>query len=69
MSSLSADAPYPGNVLRKHWSIESIHWSLDCNFLQNRIKRKTLKAARNLDALQRIAHELFSLWRGRQINS
>ena len=66
VSSLSADAPCLGNVIRKHWSIESMHWSLDCNFLQDRIKRKTLKAARNLDTLQRIAHALFSLWRGRR---
>lgn len=33
VSSLSADAAYLGRVIRKHWSIESMHWSLDCNFL------------------------------------
>lgn len=68
VSSLSADtqASFLGSVIRRHWSIESMHWSLDCNFKQDRTKRKTTRAARNLDTLQRIVHALFSIWRGKR---
>ena len=68
VSSLSADTPasFLGSVIRRHWSIESMHWSLDCNFKQDRTKRKTTRAARNLDTLQRIVHALFSIWRGKR---
>lgn len=68
VSSLCADtsASYIGSVIRRHWSIESMHWSLDWNFLQDRIKRKTARAARNLDTLQRIVHAIFSIWKGRR---
>ncbi len=43
-----------------------MHWSLDCNFKQDRTKRKTTRAARNLDTLHRIVHALFSIWRGKR---
>ena len=41
-----------------------MHWTLDCNLLQDRIKRKSERAARNLDTIQRIVHSLFSIWKG-----
>lgn len=66
VSSLPADASRLGTVIRNHWSIESMHWALDSNFLQDKIKRKSIKAARNLDTLQRIVHALFPIWRGRR---
>ena len=68
VSSLNKDTPasHIGSVIRRHWSIESMHWSLDCNFLQDRTKRKTSKSARNLDSLQRIVHAIFSIWRIRR---
>ena len=53
VSSLSTDTPALGLLVRKHWSIESMHWTLDCNLLQDRIKRKSAKAARNLDSVKR----------------
>ncbi len=65
ISSLHADASWLGAVIRRHWSVESMHWPLDCNFLQDKIKRKTTRAARNLGTLQRIVHALFAIWRGR----
>lgn len=64
VSSLPTDTPAFGSLVRNHWSIESMHWALDCNLLQDRIKRKSAKAARNLDTIQRIVHSLFSIWRG-----
>lgn len=66
ISSLEPDAPYLGYIIRKYWSIESMHWHLDRNFLQDSIKRKHTKAARNLDTIQRIVHAVFSIWRGRR---
>lgn len=64
MSSLPADTPALGAYVRNHWSIESMHWSLDVNLLQDRIKRKSTKAARNLDTIQRIVCSVFSIWKG-----
>ena len=66
VSNLPADTPYIGKAVRNHWSIESMHWGLDFNLLQDRIKRKSTKAARNLDTLQRIVFSLFSIWKGRR---
>lgn len=66
VSNLPADTPWIGNAIRSHWSIESMHWGLDFNLLQDSIRRKTSKAARNLDTLQRVVYSLFSVWRGRR---
>jgi predicted transposase YbfD/YdcC len=66
VSNLPDDTPWIGMAVRKHWSIESMHWGLDFNLLQDRIKRKTTNAARNLDTLQRIVYSLFSIWKGRR---
>jgi predicted transposase YbfD/YdcC len=66
VSSLPVDTPWIGMAVRNHWAIESMHWSLDFNLLQDSIKRKSYKAARNLDTLQRIVYSLFSIWKGRR---
>lgn len=64
VSSLPTGTPALGALVRKHWSIESMHWSLDFDLLQDKIKRKSAKAARNLDSIQRIVHAVFSIWKG-----
>ena len=56
--------PDVGAVVRGHWSIESMHWGLDFNLCQDKIKRKFPKDARNLDTIQRIVHSVFSIWKG-----
>ena len=61
VSSLPADTPRPGAIVRNHWSIESMHWGLDVNLLQDKVKRKSAKAARNLDTIQRIVCTIFSV--------
>jgi len=66
VSSLPVDTPWIGMAIRHHWSIESMHWGLDVNLGQDGIKRKSPKAARNLDTLQRIIFSLFSIWKGRR---
>ena len=66
VSNLPADTPWIGKAVRGHWAIESMHWGLDFNLSQDNIKRKSAKAARNLDTLQRIVLSLFSIWKGRR---
>ena len=66
VSSLPADTPRPGAIVRNHWSIESMHWGPDVNLLQDKVKRKSTKAARNLDTIQRIVCTIFSAWKGRR---
>ena len=51
VTSLAADTPLLGAVVRTHWSIESMHWVLDVNLQQDRIKRRSGRAARNLDTI------------------
>ena len=63
VTSLAADTPLLGAVVRMHWSIESMHWGLDVNLQQDRIKRRSGRAARNLDTIQRIVHSIFSIWK------
>ena len=41
-----------------------MHWMLDYNLLQDKIKRKSARAARNLDTIQRIVYAVFSIWKG-----
>lgn len=64
LSSIPADARKPGTIVRNHWSIESMHWGLDYNLRQDNIKRKSTRAARNLDTIQRIVYSVFSIWKG-----
>ena len=52
VSSMPAKTPKLGIVVRNHWSIESTHWGLDYNLQQDNIKRKSTRAARNLDTIQ-----------------
>lgn len=66
ITSLPVYRPRLGAVVRDHWSIESFHWSLDWNLMQDDIKRKSPRAARNLDTLQRVVHGLFYIWKGRR---
>lgn len=63
VSSLSTDTPLLGAIVRGHWSIESMHWGLDVNLLQDKVKRKSSRAARNLDTIQRIVYSAFSIWK------
>lgn len=64
VTSLPTDTPALGQLVRNHWSIESMHWSLDVNLKQDSIKRKSPVAARNLDTIQRIVYSVISIWKG-----
>ena len=41
-----------------------MHWGLDVNLLQDKVKRKSAKAARNLYTIQRMVYSVFSIWKG-----
>lgn len=64
VTSLPPHTPRLGSIVRRHWSVESMHWGLDFNLLQDKIKRKSTKAARNLDSIQRMVYSMFSIWKG-----
>ena len=64
VSNMPTDTPKLGTIVRNHWSIESMHWGLDYNLQQDNIKRKSTRAARNLDTIQRIVYSAFSIWKG-----
>ena len=64
VSSLPATTPALWNFVRSHWSIESMHWGPDVNLLQDGTKRKSTRAARNLDTIHRIVFSVFSIWKG-----
>ena len=66
VSNLPTNTPWIGKAIRDHWSIESMHWQLDFNMLQDGVKRKSVEAARNLDTIQRVVLSLFSIWKGRR---
>ena len=63
ISSLDLAAKTACEYTRQHWGIESMHWNLDRNMLQDNIKRKYVTSARNLDTLQRTVLNIFALWR------
>lgn len=64
VSSMPVSTQKLGTIVRNHWSIESMHWGLDYNLQQDNIKRKSTRAARNLDTIQRIVYSVFSIWKG-----
>lgn len=66
VSSLPPDTPALGSIVRKHWAIESMHWGLDVNLQQDKIKRKSTRSARNLDTILRIVFSVFSIWKGKR---
>ncbi len=64
VSSLPIHTPAFGSFVRRHRSIESMHWGLDLNLLQDKVKRRSVRSARNLDSIQRIVYSVFSIWKG-----
>lgn len=63
VTSLPVTTPRLGDIVRTHWSIESMHWGLDRNLAQDATKRKTSPSARNLDTIHRIIYTLLSVWK------
>lgn len=55
ISNLIESAQEFGSRIRGHWSIESMHWSLDVTFKEDDSRANTLHAAVNLGTLRRAA--------------
>lgn len=66
ISDLRLKADRLNETSKKHWGIESFHWSLDTCQKQDSIRRKTAKAARNLDTIQRMCLSIVSIWKGKR---
>lgn len=66
VSSFHGSARRLGAIARMYWAIESMHWDLDRNLRQDSIKRKSAKAARNLDTIQRVVLAILSIWKGKR---
>lgn len=66
ITNLDESATVLNAVTRRHWLIESMHWTLDTGMMQDLIKRKRAKAARNLDTTQRTALAIMSFWRSKR---
>ena len=66
VTSLPTDTPALGAYVRRHWSIESMHWDLDRNLRQDFIRRNSARSARNLDTIQRIVLAILSIWKGKR---
>lgn len=66
VASINSSAEYLSLITRRHWAIESMHWDLDRNLRQDNIKRKTERAARNLDTIQRVVLALFAIWKNKR---
>lgn len=53
ISDLIESAEEFGKVIRAHWGVESLHWSLDVVFREDESQANTLHAAQNLGTLRR----------------
>lgn len=59
LSSLSADAKRIAQAIRSHWAIEnSLHWTLDVTFDEDRARMRTGDSAENFAVLRHIALNL-----------
>ncbi len=61
-SSLKADAELAYEVTRKHWGVESMHWTLDVTYGEDYCRARTGHAAANRAAVRRMALSLAVPW-------
>jgi predicted transposase YbfD/YdcC len=47
-----------GEVVRRHWSVESMHWLMDCLFRDDECRVRTDHAPANFTTIKHIAHNL-----------
>jgi predicted transposase YbfD/YdcC len=47
-----------GEVVRHHWSVESMHWLMDCLFRDDECRVRTEHAPANFTTIKHIAHNL-----------
>ncbi|MEF2552381.1 ISAs1 family transposase [Aurantimonas sp. A2-1-M11] len=47
-----------GDIVRRHWSVESMHWLMDCLFRDDECRVRTEHAPANFTTINHIAHNL-----------
>lgn len=63
ISSLSVDPELALRATRRHWGVESMHWSLDVVFGEDYCRARTRHSAENRATVRRIALTLLNRWR------
>ena len=58
ITSSTDQADKLGNVVRRHWSVESMHWLMDCLFRDDECRVRTEHAPANFTTIKHIAHNL-----------
>ncbi|TWT38754.1 Transposase DDE domain protein [Blastopirellula retiformator] len=66
LTSLRMGVQQLARVIRKHWAIESMHWSLDMTFREDESRLRSRQAADNLAWLRRFALSLYKQHPGKQ---
>ena len=62
ISSLKVDPKLACEVVRRHWGVESMHWTLDVAFGEDYCRARTKHAAANRATVRRMALSLESTW-------
>ena len=65
-SSLKVDAELAYKVTRKHWGVESMHWTLDVTFGEDFCRARTGHAAANRATVRRMSASLTIPWARRR---
>lgn len=58
ITSSTDQADKLGDVVRRHWSVESMHWLMDCLFRDDECRVRTEHAPANFTTIKHIAHNL-----------
>jgi len=58
ITSSTDQADKLGDVVRRHWSVESMHWLMDCLFRDDECRIRTEHAPANFTTIKHIAHNL-----------
>lgn len=58
ITSSTDEAEKLGDVVRRHWSVESMHWLMDCLFRDDECRVRTEHAPANFTTIKHIAHNL-----------
>ena len=65
-SSLKVDAKLAYEVTRRHWGVESMHWTLDVTYGEDYCRARTRHAAANRASIRRMALSLTVPWARRR---
>ena len=67
--SIEADAIKFANAVRKHWGIESMHWSLDVTFNEDSKRVRKDNGPENLSVLHKFAYNILKLEKSKKRSS